>query len=185
MLAEISYEALSLDQLCAAAHLTKGAFYRRFESKDAFFLALQRLALNDAAAMEEDLASRLGEDAHADHPLARSTRRVVDAMRRWHLRHCGVLRASVQRRDHTADGWRPFKDYARSFVEHMAQQMVRLPGLRGDRQATARLRIAFQCVISTMVNAALNDPGPLHLGDEAMTDALAEMVWRYMLAGNE
>jgi hypothetical protein len=33
-----------------------------------------------------------------------------------------------------------------------------------------------------MVNAALNDPGPLHLSDTAMTDALSRMLTFYVVA---
>jgi AcrR family transcriptional regulator len=180
LLADISYEALSINDLCSEANLTKGAFYRRFESKDAFFLALQRLALDDAASVEEALVSQMAASDGASLTLAPYARAVVDAMRLWHLRHCGVIRASLQRRDHTSDGWRPFKEYARGFVEDVAARMARLPELRGNNNALAHLKIAFQTVIATMINAALNDPGPLGLDDPAMTEALARMLTLYV-----
>jgi AcrR family transcriptional regulator len=182
LLVDISYEALSINDLCSEANLTKGAFYRRFESKDAFFLALQRLALDDAQRVERDLLAAMTRHGDAA-TLAGYARAVVESMRLWHLRHCGVIRASLQRRDHTSDGWRPFKEYARGFVKETAMQMTRLPELRRNRHALSRLTTAFQTVIATMINAALNDPGPLGLADEAMTTALAEMLTLYVMAG--
>jgi AcrR family transcriptional regulator len=181
LLADISYEALSINDLCSEANLTKGAFYRRFESKDAFFLALQRLALDDAASVEASLVSRMKAN-DASLTLAAYASAVVDSMRLWHLRHCGVIRASLQRRDHTSDGWRPFKEYARGFVEDVATRMARLPELRGNGNALVQLKIAFQTMIATMINAALNDPGPLSLDDPAMTGALARMLTLYVTA---
>lgn len=182
LLAEISYEALTINELCGVADLTKGAFYRRFESKDAFFTALQRLALDDAARVKDALASEIEQrDGHpmkfADTALA-----VVDAMRLWHLRHCGVIRASLQRRDHTADGWRPFKEYARGFVDDVVARMTLLPELRRKKEAPGRLKSGFQVVIATMINAALNDPGPLRLDAPEMTEMLAQMLSLYVAA---
>ncbi|WP_322062298.1 helix-turn-helix domain-containing protein [Paraburkholderia sp. J63] len=177
LLADISYEALSINDLCAEAGLTKGAFYRRFESKDAFFLALQRLALDDAQRIQQEL---VGAMERTPATLAECAHAVVDAMRLWHLRHCGVIRASLQRRDHTSDGWQPFKEYARGFVKDVVAHVTRLPELRRNKRALERLTVAFQMVIATMINAALNDPGPLGLADAAMTQALAEMLVLYV-----
>jgi AcrR family transcriptional regulator len=183
LLVDISYEALSINDLCSEASLTKGAFYRRFESKDAFFLALQRLALDDAQRVQHELVAAMERSGGDPVTLAAYARAVINEMRLWHLRHCGVIRASLQRRDHTSDGWRPFKEYARGFVKDLATHMTRLPELGRNRQAISRLTIAFQTVIATMINAALNDPGPLGLADEAMTEALAEMLTLYVMAG--
>lgn len=179
LLADISYEALSINDLCGQANLTKGAFYRRFDSKDAFFLALQRLALDDAARLKETLLAQMDRQDGLRPSLDECARDVVDAIRMWHLRHRGVLRASIQRRDHTTGGWQPFKEYARGFVDDVAGRMTRLPELKRNRQALVQLRIAFQVVIATMINAALNDPGPLHLDDSEMTDALSQMLASY------
>lgn len=180
LLVEISFEALSINDLCSEASLTKGAFYRRFESKDAFFHALQRLALDDAQRVQQELVDAMARTGGAPAGLAECAHEVVEAMRLWHLRHCGVIRASLQRRDHTSDGWQPIKEFGRGFVKDVGVHLLRLPELRRSKHAGERLPMAFQAIIATMVNAALNDPGPLHLADPAMTDALAEMLTLYL-----
>ncbi|SPB15803.1 hypothetical protein NOV72_03009 [Caballeronia novacaledonica] len=180
LLTDISYEALSINDLCSSANLTKGAFYRRFESKDAFFLALQRLALDDAARIKESLMTKFDRPEGGSMKFGECAYLVVDAVRTWHLKHCGVIRASLQRRDHTSNGWIPFREYGKGFVDEVTDRMIRLPELRRDKQALARLKNGFQAVIATMVNAALNDPGPLHLDDTAMSEALGQMLVFYV-----
>ncbi|WP_322044415.1 helix-turn-helix domain-containing protein [Paraburkholderia sp. J67] len=179
LLTQISYEGLSVTDLCSQANLTKGAFYRRFETKDAFFLTLQRLALDDALRTQAMLAEMHRRSEHGE-DFSANARAIVEAMRAWHLKHCGVLRASLQRRDHTAGGWQPFKEFARGFVDELAARLAGTEALRDDASAAMRLRFGFQMVIGTMINAALNDPGPLQLADAAMTDELARMLVLYV-----
>ena len=180
LLAEMSYEGLTVSDLCKQANLTTGAFYRRFESKDAFFLALQRLALDDAQRIEDQFRLAFGQPADA--ALAQCAYDVVDAMRHWHLRHRGVIRASLQRRDHTVGSWHAFRDFGQQFVAHIAPRLAQLPELSAHADATHRLTVGFQIVIGTMINAALNNPGPLSLEDRALTDALAQTLTLYASA---
>lgn len=179
LLSRINYEGLSVSELCKEANLTTGAFYRRFQSKDAFFLALQRLALDDVTRTARELVARLDSTDDAPLSLDRCAHLVVDAVRGWHLTHRGVVRASLQRRDHTPGGWQPFKESGRGFVDEIAGRMSTLAELRESRDVLPRLKVAFQIVIGTMINSALNDPGPLKLDEAAMTDALAEMLTLY------
>jgi hypothetical protein len=79
--------------------------------------------------------------------------------------------------------WQPFREYGRIFVEDIAPRVARFPELCGRSDALPRLQVAFQIVIGTMVNAALNDPDPLKLDATAMTDALAQMLALYVGAG--
>ena len=48
MLRERSLDELSIEDLCKRVGVTIGAFYGRFESKDAFFSALMSLAVQQA-----------------------------------------------------------------------------------------------------------------------------------------
>ena len=91
----------------------------------------------------------------------------------------------MQRRDHTPGSWLPLKEMGWRFVGSVGARMAALPELRGRVDALPRLKVAFQMVISTMVNAALNDPGPLVLNDVAMTEALAQMLALYAGASGD
>ena len=58
MLRERSLDELSIEDLCRRVGVTIGAFYGRFESKDAFFSALMSLAARKALAPTGDLVGR-------------------------------------------------------------------------------------------------------------------------------
>jgi AcrR family transcriptional regulator len=70
MLRERSLDELSIEDLCNRVGVTIGAFYGRFESKDAFFNALMSLAVRKALAAvriavadEDNLSAGLEEAA--------------------------------------------------------------------------------------------------------------------------
>ena len=48
------------------------------------------------------------------------------------------------------------------------------------RTAELRVRFALQAVFSVLVNAVINDPGPLQLDDERLPAELSGMVTRYL-----
>ncbi|RKP56598.1 TetR/AcrR family transcriptional regulator [Pararobbsia silviterrae] len=182
LLTHVSYEGLSVSELCKHANLTTGAFYRRFEGKEAYFLALQRLALDDGMRTQRALTTHLDSEHGARIGLQDACVRVVDGVRQWHLHHRGILRASMQRRDHTSGGWQPFKELGREFIRDISQRLIRTPELCQRTDASRRLAVGFQIVIGTMINASLNDPGPIRLEDTMMTDALAQTLALYAQA---
>lgn len=182
LLTRTSYEALSVSDLCKEASLTTGAFYRRFESKESFFLALQRLALDDAVLLQQSLLVRFDNGPDASASLRELAAIALEGIRVWYVKHRGVLRASMQRLDHEVGGWRPFRELGRSVLTELSNRMMRLPELESRADALARLKIAFQIVNGALVNAALNDPGPLRLEDPALATELAQTFTLYVCA---
>jgi AcrR family transcriptional regulator len=51
----VGYAATSLDQICAAADVTKGALYHHFDDKRAVFLAVYESALAELAARVQEI----------------------------------------------------------------------------------------------------------------------------------
>ncbi len=180
LLTRISYEGLNVRELCKEANLTTGAFYRRFESKEAFFLALQRLAVDDADRVKAMLLSKLDSGVEEPVSLREYANVVLDAMCSWFAQHQGVLRASIQHHERTSNDWQPFMELRESMFSDLSIRMAHLTELRARNNALAHLKIAFQIVNGAMVNAALNDPGPLTLTDPAFPKALAKMFAAYM-----
>jgi AcrR family transcriptional regulator len=182
LLTRISYEGLNVRELCRDANLTTGAFYRRFESKEAFFLALQRLAVDDANRLKETLLSKL--DCYAQEPLTLRdyAHIVLDAMCGWFAQHQGVLRASIQHHERSSADWQPFTELREGMFSDLSARIAHLPELRARNDALSHLKVAFQIVNGAMVNAALNDPGPLRLTDPAFPEALAKMFASYLCA---
>lgn len=162
-LAELSIEALS-----AEAGVTVGAFYSRFESKEAYFNALMALASRDAE-------QRLGEIRwpSPETGLDKLCQIVVSGIVAWMRHHEGVLRAALQHDDTRPDRWTAFKALAQATTERAIPLL--LPSLGKGRTAakTRAIAFGFQIVLGTLVNAILNDPGPLSLRSKEMEARLA------------
>lgn len=171
MLRTRSLGDLSIEALCAEVGATVGAFYSRFESKDAYFNALMALAARDG---ERRVAEMAGSEQDAD--LAARCRQLVGGLIAWMRAHEGVLRAALQHDDNRPDKWTPFKELARTNTERATPLLLSAMG-KGRRAARTRtIAFGFQVVLGTLVNAILNDPGPLSLHDSELKQRLAELL---------
>src|SRR5258707_6232305 len=90
MLRERSLDELSIEDLCKRVGVTIGAFYGRFEGKDAFFSALMSLAASKALAA--GLAAVADED-NLGAGLEEACRSRVEAAVHGVGRNLGVFRA--------------------------------------------------------------------------------------------
>jgi AcrR family transcriptional regulator len=165
LLRTCSLAELSIEKLCAKVGATVGAFYSRFESKEAYFNALMALAARDG---ERRLSELPADAALSDADLATRCRFVVSGVIAWIRAHEGVLRAALQHDDTRPDKWTTFKQLARATTERATPLL--LPALGKGRKAakTRTIAFGFQVVLGTLVNAILNDPGPLSLHDKEM-----------------
>jgi AcrR family transcriptional regulator len=168
MLRTRSLAELSIEALCTEVGATVGAFYSRFESKEAYFNALMALAARDGEQRLTEIR-RPSPDAGLD----KLCQIVVSGIIVWMRNHEGVLRAALQHDDTRPDKWTPFKALARATTERATPFL--LPAMGMGRKAAKKRTIAFgfQIVLGTLVNAILNDPGPLSLRTKEMETRLA------------
>jgi AcrR family transcriptional regulator len=173
MLRTHSLAELSIEALCRQVGATVGAFYSRFESKDSYFNALMALAARDG----ESRLSRMKADSRsADADLAELSRRLVRGTIGWMRNHEGVLRAALQHDDTRPDRWSTFKELARANVANATPILLGAMG-RGRKAAKTRtIGFGFQIVLGTLVNAILNDPGPLSIHDGELEERLANCL---------
>ena len=173
MLRTHSLAELSIEALCRQVGATVGAFYSRFESKDAYFNALMALAARDG---ESRLSRMKADNRLADADLADLSRLLVRGTIGWIRKHEGVLRAALQHDDTRPDRWSTFKELARANVTNATP--ILLDAMGRDRKAakTRAIAFGFQVVLGTLVNAILNDPGPLSVHDEELEERLANCL---------
>lgn len=173
MLRKRSLAELSIEALCAEVGATVGAFYSRFESKDAYFNALMALAARDG---ERRIAEMATAGAARDPDLAARCHQLVRGVIGWMRAHEGVLRAALQHDDNRPDKWTPFKALARGNTERATPLLLPAMG-KGRRAAKSRsIAFGFQVVLGTLVNAILNDPGPLSLHDRELEERLGKLL---------
>ncbi len=172
MLRTHSLTELSIEALCREVGATVGAFYSRFESKEAYFNALMALAARDG----ERRVSAMAADEPDDADLAARCRRLVGGVIGWMRAHEGVLRAALQHDEVRPGKWTPFKVLARANTERAIPLLLPAVG-KGRRAAKSRaVAFGFQVVLGTLVNAILNDPGPLSLHDAELKTRLSDCL---------
>jgi AcrR family transcriptional regulator len=171
MLRTRSLAELSIEALCTEVGATVGAFYSRFESKEAYFNALMALAARDGE-------QRLGEMRRPspDADLDKLCHIIVSGIIAWMRNHEGVLRAALQHDDTRPDKWTPFKALAKATTERATPLL--LPAMGKGRKAakTRTIAFGFQVILGSLVNAILNDPGPLSLRSKEMETRLADCL---------
>jgi len=138
MLRTRSLAELSIEALCTKVGATVGAFYRRFESKEAYFNTLIQLAARDGNGM----LSRMAQNEQLkDASLAELCRLLADGIIDWIRKREGVLRAALQHDNTRPDRWSTFKGLARTSVAHATPPLLRVMG-RGRQDTRHRLHFS-------------------------------------------
>ncbi|MDD1533031.1 TetR family transcriptional regulator [Bradyrhizobium sp. WBOS4] len=168
MLRTRSLAELSIEALCTEVGATVGAFYSRFESKESYFNALMALATRDAE-------QRLGDVRlpSPDMGLDQLCHVIISGIIVWMRSHEGVLRAALQHDDTRPDKWTPFKALAQATTKRATPLLLPAMGKGRKPAKTRAIAFGFQIVLGTLVNAILNDPGPLSLSSKEMETRLA------------
>lgn len=170
MLRTRSLAELSIEALCGKVDATVGAFYSRFESKEAYFNALIELAARDG---ERRLSAMTGNTLLKNASLAELCRLLVSGIMGWARNHEGVLRAALQLGDTRPDRWNTFKGLARASAAGATPPLLHVMGRSRAAAKTRGIAFGFQVVLGTLVNAILNDPGPLSIHDKEMEHRLS------------
>jgi AcrR family transcriptional regulator len=180
MLNTRSLDALSIDDLCESAACTIGAFYSRFESKEAYFAAVQFVICQERDASLAKLVAAAERDAW---PLAQICAALVSDLVAWYRSNHGVLRASLQHARHGENAWSSIKQLG---VRHKAIWVAllgrRLAKKLSSREKRQRILFAHQVINGTLVHILLNDPGPVKLSDKAASERLILILVSYLSA---
>ncbi|MCY1327819.1 Bacterial regulatory protein, tetR family [compost metagenome] len=178
LLCQRGLDSVTIQEVCAAACVTTGAFYGRFDSKEAFFRALQAMSEQDShLSMQARLATLKEEGSWT---LETGVHALLAELRRIVLRNQGVLRATLLEAHGTA--WPRFKEGRHEFIEEAMPVLVRLHGEGEPALLERRIRIAFQFAFGSIINAMLNNPGPLRLASREFDDELARAFCAYLRA---
>jgi AcrR family transcriptional regulator len=168
-----SLAELSIEALCSNVGASVGAFYSRFESKEAYFNALIELAARDG---ERRLSGMTAREPPMDTGLAELCRLLVSGIIDWARNHEGVLRAALQHDDTRPDRWTTFKALARASATHATPPLLQAMGSGREAARTRSIAFGFQVVLGTLINAILNDPGPLSIHDDEMVVRLSRCL---------
>jgi AcrR family transcriptional regulator len=156
------FDALSVAEIAATAGCSVGAFYVRFTDKDAFFRALVAERLTRARTA---LPAALRQSAD---PVASMVAMAVENFRR----RPGLLRSALRRSMEDPTVWSPLREHGHYMADELVSALTEQRGRRLAKAAEHRLRFAFQMMMGTLVNALVNQPGPLQLDDPRLEGEL-------------
>lgn len=170
------FESVSIKEIASTAGSSIGAFYGRFANKEVFFSAIQEITVSDIeTGMRAMLAQPLVEQAGDSEFLFAIARFWIG----FYRTHRGLYVASFKHSRTRPGAWTPFKRLGRNLVSLVIKQLVprlrRLAKPRTERE----IRIAFQFVNGLLVNAVVNDPGPMSLNDAEMERSVARFLCAY------
>lgn len=170
---------LSIEALCKKVGATVGAFYSRFESKEAYFNALMALTVRDG---ERGLSRLTATAPSRGAGLAELCPLLVRGVTAWMRNHEGVLRAALQHADTRPNKWTPFKDLARTATQAATPLLLPAMGKGAKAAKTRAIGFGFQVVLGTLVNAILNDPGPVSIRNDEMERRLGSCLLQLLQA---
>jgi len=171
-----TFDQMTIGQIARAAKASVGAFYGRFADKEAFFTAIQEITVAD---IEAELAAQLAQPRVA----AASDAQFLAAIARFTVavfrRHRGLYVASFKHSSTRPGAWSPIRHLGYNasglFAARLTPRLQRLGKPASERD----IRIGFQFMNGLLVNAVLNDPGPLSLDDRDMETTIARFLCSY------
>jgi AcrR family transcriptional regulator len=173
---EKDFEEVTIIEIARAAGASVGAFYGRFANKEVFFTTIQEITV---AGVESDMQAML---AHPAVKTLNDSDFIAGLAHFWvqiYRTHRGLYVASFKHSRTRPGAWTPFKRLGRNIVSLVQQELEPRLQKLGKPRTERDIRIAFQFVNGLLVNAVLNDPGPLTIGDTEIDQRVAEFLRTY------
>lgn len=149
-----AWDAITINDIVAAADSSVGAFYARFADRDAYFESLAVQWFERASQRRQALFAQL--DSRADFAAAA----VLDSYRLL-MQHEHFWRAALVRAATNPSFWKPFREASSA---HAAQVIGLRRAALGRPLSPTEIRhiqFAFQMANGVINNAIVNRPGPL------------------------
>jgi AcrR family transcriptional regulator len=170
MLRERSLDELSIEDLCKRVGVTIGAFYGRFESKDAFFSALMSLAVRRALTA---VRAAVADEDNLGTGLEQACRRVVEVAVDVVRRNEGIVRAASQYESIYPERWGTIRTTGSAMVELATPLLLARMGAGRNAAKVRSIGFAFQMMFGTLLNAVLHKPKLVALEEPEMVERLA------------
>jgi AcrR family transcriptional regulator len=163
---------LSINDIVERAGTSIGAFYRRFDNKDAFFEVVQNRVMAEGLVYARELL------AHDSVWRSGEAGTIADALVLFYVqafrRNRGLYHASLLRASQLKPSWDIAKKANREVLTLFVPVLVEaLRKARGAKVAEAdalefEVRASLQMINGMLVNIILNDPGPLSLANRRL-----------------
>lgn len=172
-----TFDEMTIGDVAKAAGASVGSFYARFKDKETYFAFIQERAMSEVEARLAAFLDRLPVGRMADDVL------VGEIARFWvgiYSSNRGVYRASFKHASSRPDIWAPFKRTGWKVATSLAGKLRQHLAASGRRLVEKDLRVALQFANGTLINAVINDPGPISIDDPEMEKYVALLLTSFL-----
>lgn len=169
-------EAVRISEIVRTAGTSVGAFYGRFANKEVFFSAIQEITVSN---IESDMRALLARSSVVQLGNSEFLFAIARFWVAFYRTHQGLYVASFKHSKTRPGAWTPFKRLGRNLVSLVIKQLAPRLQRLGKPRSEREVRIAFQFVNGLLVNAVVNDPGPLSINDAEMERTVARFLCAY------
>ena len=154
----LRFRQLSIETICERCDTTTGSFYARFESKEVFVTALQRLIVRIHASRWWQTINPIACPRNSlPHLLAWISKGAVT----WYRRNEGLVRACLRRAGSDPDIWELRAELGELQANLALPQILNLlPGRTSQARGSNTCCSPFQILHGTLNNMVLINPGP-------------------------
>ncbi|WP_132584216.1 TetR/AcrR family transcriptional regulator [Paralcaligenes ureilyticus] len=176
-LEEGTLEELKISEVASRAGTSVGAFYGRFENKEVFFYAIQEKILSELGVQLDEMFARLQKtQADAYQYINTLTTFWVSIFRN----NRGLYRAAFKHSSAVPGVWTPFKRLGYHGSELLVETLLPALADQGVKSDEKQIRVAMQFVNGLLVNATINDPGPVRLDDKDMQGYVSRFLCTFL-----
>jgi len=172
-----SFGSMTIAGLARSAGTSVGAFYGRFETKQAYFSAIQETVVSEVAA---DVSNRFDALDAAGGTAVEFLELLASMLASIYRDNKGLYRSAFKDSAAAPNVWTPFKRLGWHIASVAAGKLVPTLAALGQPTTERDVRIAIQFMNGLLVNATINDPGPIHVEDEELVSALQRMLFAFL-----
>lgn len=177
-----SFDEMTIEEIARAARTSVGAFYGRFANKEVFFAAIQEITVEDIEQQLEGQLAQAEIEGASDGKFLEAIARMSVAVFRAHR---GLYIASFKHSSARPGAWSPIRRLGHRasglFAAGVAPRLKKLGKPASERE----IRIGFQFMNGLLVNAVLNDPGPLSLDDREIVPYISRFLCAFFGVGSD
>lgn len=175
---DIRLRDLTVAELCNRGGHSVGAFYARFQDKDAFFRALRVAAID---ASDQLVAEQFTVEVLKGCDARKTIEKLVDLLVDIFIGpYRGVLRESYVLILEPDDPWAPMRRSALKLVETMQQQLADTFPDNTVEETNIQCRFCFQLIAGSLQNDLINDYHVFSTKDDSLRDGLKQAACAYL-----
>lgn len=171
-----TFDQMTIGDVAQAAGASVGSFYARFEDKETFFAFIQQTAMAEVESRLQECLDGWVADINDDALLRSLSSFWVDIYRT----NRGLYRASFKHSSTRPDAWEPFKRTGRKAATMIYQKLKPSFDRSGRKLNEQDLRVALQFANGMLINAVINDPGPISIDDPQMREYVARLLSSFL-----